>query len=139
HTRDLLLVTPDGERTIVVLGEPLHPMRGDPLPWDVLGSCDAAYFTAQDPDALRAARAARILVVTARRRGALAASGVRADVVVGSSRDAREASVLADYPVPPGALVSTEGSAGGRIETRSGVQRFPAPALAPSSGGAYGS
>src|SRR5690349_14361659 len=71
HTRDLVLITPDGERTIVVLGEPLHPERRDPLPWEVLASCDAAYFTAQDPEALRAARAARFLLVTARRRPAL--------------------------------------------------------------------
>jgi ribokinase len=32
HTRDLVMVTPDGERTIVVVGEPLHPQRNDPLP-----------------------------------------------------------------------------------------------------------
>ena len=25
HTRDVVMVTPDGERTIVVVGEPLHP------------------------------------------------------------------------------------------------------------------
>src|SRR5438094_948467 len=30
HTRDLVLVTPDGARTIVVIGEPLHPRREDP-------------------------------------------------------------------------------------------------------------
>src|SRR6266849_5191575 len=70
HTRDLVLITPDGERTIVVLGEPLHPEKRDALPWDVLSSCDAAYFTAQDPEALRAARPARLLLVTARRRAA---------------------------------------------------------------------
>src|SRR5687767_14875008 len=49
HTRDVVLITPDGERTIVVVGEPLHPRRSDPLPWDLLATCDAAYFTAQDP------------------------------------------------------------------------------------------
>src|SRR5215470_11331599 len=65
HTRDLVLVTAGGERTIVVVGQPLHPRRGDSLPWELLADCDAAYFTAQDPDALRAARAARMLVVTA--------------------------------------------------------------------------
>src|SRR5436190_21232549 len=32
HTRDLVMITPDGERTIVVVGEPLHPERADPLP-----------------------------------------------------------------------------------------------------------
>jgi ribokinase len=138
HTRDLVLITPDGERTIVVLGEPLHPVRADPLPWDVLGSCDAAYFTAQDPDALRAARAARVLVVTARRRAALIASGIRADVVVGSALDPRESSSLTDYAVRPGALVLTEGAAGGRIETADGLRRFAAPRVNPPRGGTYG-
>ncbi|HWE25380.1 MAG TPA: PfkB family carbohydrate kinase [Myxococcales bacterium] len=138
HTRDVVLVTPDGERTIVVLGDPLHPRRDDPLPWDLLASCDAAYFTGQDPETLRAARAARVLVVTARRRSSLVASGVRADVVVGSASDPREASSLADYPVAPAALVMTEGAAGGRIETTAGLRRFDAPPVAPARGGAYG-
>ncbi|HEX9052026.1 MAG TPA: PfkB family carbohydrate kinase, partial [Anaeromyxobacter sp.] len=128
HTRDLVLVEPGGERTIVVVGQPLHPRAADPLPWKLLATCDAAYFTAEDPEALRAAREARLLVVAARRRGALAASGVRADVVVGSAADPREASALADYPVPPRALVLTEGAAGGRIETGAGTARFAAPA-----------
>jgi ribokinase len=139
HTRDVVMVTPDGERTIVVVGEPLHPRRDDPLPWELLATCDAAYFTAQDPEALRAARAARTLVVTARRRPALVASGVRADVVVGSADDPREASGLANYPVPPVALVMTEGAAGGRVETAEWSQRFPAPPTpADAVGGAYG-
>ena len=130
HTRDLVLVTPGGERTILVVGEPLHPRRSDPLPWDDLATCDAAYFTAQDPDVLQAARAARVLVVTARRREALARSGVRADVVVGSIGDPREVSTLADYPVAPGALVLTDGPRGGTIETARGVAHFPAVAVA---------
>jgi ribokinase len=138
HTRDVVLVTPDGERTIVVLGEPLHPERGDPLGWEVLASCDAAYFTAQDPEALRAARAAKRLVVTARRRAALVRSGVRADVVVGSALDAREATTLADYAVRPDALVMTEGAAGGRIDTAQGSTRFAAPIVHPERGGSYG-
>ncbi|HMC33854.1 MAG TPA: sugar kinase, partial [Myxococcales bacterium] len=29
HTRDVVMITPDGERTIVVVGEPLHPQRTD--------------------------------------------------------------------------------------------------------------
>jgi ribokinase len=138
HTRDVAMVGPDGERTIVVLGQPLHPRASDPLPWDLLSRCDAAYFTAEDPAAVRAARRARVLVVTARRRPVLAAAGVRADVVVGSAKDPREASVRADYPAPPDALVLTEGKAGGRIETASGTVRFPAPPAAPRGGGAYG-
>jgi ribokinase len=138
HTRDLVLVTPGGQRTIVVIGEPLHPKRTDPLPWDELASCDAAYFTAQDPDALRAARAAKLLVVTARRREAIVKSGVTADVIVGSLRDPREASTLADYPNPPHAIVLTDGARGGQVETKRGIEHF-APSPAPSTiVGSYG-
>jgi len=135
HTRVLAMITPDGERTLVVVGKPLHPVAADPLPWDLLGSCDAAYFTAEDPDALRLARAARRLVVTARRQDALARAGVRADVVVGSAVDPREASGRGDYPVAPDAVVMTEGAEGGRIETARGTTRFATPRV---EGGAYG-
>ncbi len=135
QTRDLVVLTPGAERTIFVVGQPLHPRRDDPLPWDALASCDAAYFTGQDPQTLVAARAARLLVVTARRGEALARSGVRADVVVGSRSDPREASTLTDYAVPPAALVMTEGEAGGYVETSSGRVRFAAhPAAAPIAG-----
>lgn len=138
HTRDLVLLTPDGERTIVVVGEPLHPRADDPLPWKLLSTCDAAYFTAQDPEVIRAARAARLLVVTARRRPALVASGVRADVVVGSAADPLEASALADYPVRPRALVLTEGARGGTVATAEGVVRFAAPPSPAVVASAYG-
>lgn len=138
HTRDVVLITPDGERTIIVLGEPLHPRRADPLPWEELQSCAAAYYTAQDPLALQAARSAKLLVVTARRKKALDASGVRADVVVGSALDEREAWPLTGYPVEPGALVLTEGARGGSIHTTKGVERFRAPQVAGAMGGAYG-
>jgi ribokinase len=127
HTRDVVVVAPGGERTVIVLGEPLHPRRDDPLPWEVLASCDAAYFTAQDPEALRAAREARVLVVTARRGVALARSGVQADVVVGSARDPREAGALGDYAVRPRALVMTEGALGGWVETDGAKERFATP------------
>ncbi|WP_242344436.1 PfkB family carbohydrate kinase [Anaeromyxobacter terrae] len=138
HTRAIAMVDPAGERTIVVVGEPLHPRAEDPLPWGALAGFDAAYFTAQDPAVLRAARAARVLVVAARRQPSLAASGVRADVVVGSARDPREASRRADYAVPPAALVLTDGARGGRIETEEGLAVFEAPPSPPAGGGAYG-
>jgi ribokinase len=138
HTRDIVLVTPDGERTIIVIGQPLHPRRDDPLPWDVLATCNAAYFTAQDPEVLRAARAASMLVATARRGEAIARSGVRVDVIAGSAMDPREESRRGDYAVPPGALVMTEGPAGGTIETAGGIVRFAAPVVAEEIAGAYG-
>jgi ribokinase len=138
HTRDIVIVTPDGERTIFVVGEPLHPQRDDRLSWDELASCDAAYFTGQDPQTLVEARRAKLLVVTARRQRALAESGVRADVVVGSAHDPREAGALAEYALPPRALVITEGASGGYIETPGGRQRFAAPAPPSPIVGAYG-
>jgi len=140
HTRDLVMITPDGERTILVVGEPLHPERADALPWEELSSCGGAYFTAQDPAAIAAARAARILVVTARRRAALIRSGVRADVVVGSASDPREAGTLDDFPPEqsPAALVLTEGVAGGVAYTAEGARRFPAPQRSGKVRGAYG-
>lgn len=138
HTRCVVMIDPGGERTIVVVGQPLHPRAEDPLPWKLLAGCDAAYFTGDDPAALQAARAARQLVVTARRRPAISASAVRVDVVVGSAADPREASALADYPVPPGALVFTEGPAGGRVETAAGTVRFPAPPPPAAITSAYG-
>ncbi len=125
HSRDLVFVTPDAERTIIVLSEPLHPRHEDPLPWTTLAGCDAVLFTAQDPELIRKARAARVLVVTARRAEALRRAQVAADVVVGSAADPREASTLADYPLPPHALVMTEGGSGGWIETAAGRMRFP--------------
>jgi ribokinase len=128
HTRVIVMIGPDRERTLLVVGEPLYPQASDALDWSILDQLDAVYFTAQDPALLERARAARTLVVTARRRECIVASGVRADVVVGSRVDARERATLDDYPVPPAALVMTEGARGGAIETADGIERFAAPA-----------
>jgi ribokinase len=137
HTRDIVVITPEGERTIFVVGEPLYPQRDDRLSWDELASCDAAYFTGQDPETLIEARRAKLLVVTARRSVALAKSGVRADIVVGSARDSREMRGRADYAKAPGALVMTDGRDGGYVETAAGREQFSAPISSPVVG-AYG-
>jgi ribokinase len=137
HTRDVVMIDPAGDRTIVVVGEPLHPRAADPLPWELLAELDAVYYTAQDPDLLKLARDARVLVATARRRPSIILSAVRLDAIVGSRSDAREASTLADYPVRPSALVMTEGARGGAVETSSGDARFSAPE-ALGRGGSYG-
>jgi ribokinase len=63
---------------------------------------------------------------------------VRADIVVGSRFDPRENSTLSDYPIPPDALVLTEGDAGGAIITSRGEQRYLTPHVARVEGGAYG-
>jgi ribokinase len=138
HTRDLVVITPDGERTIFVVGEPLQPRRDDRLSWDILETCDAAYFTGTDPETLVEARRARLLVITARRSHVLANAGVQSDVIVGSSSDPREARALSDYANPPRALVVTTGANGGYIETESGKTPFAAGAAPDRVVGRYG-
>src|SRR5918997_2854 len=55
-----------GERTITVIGDRLGPSGDDPLGWDELAGVDSVYLTAGDAAAVRAARAARVLVASAR-------------------------------------------------------------------------
>jgi len=137
HTRDLVMIDPSGERTIAVVGEPLHPRADDPLPWDLLGALDAVYFTAQDPALLVRARAARLVIATARRQPSIAASGIRLDAILGSLADPRERSTLDDYDPRPAALIMTDGPRGGEVTTAAGTARFAAPP-APAVIGAYG-
>lgn len=122
QTRAVSATGAAGDRAIAVLGAPVVVTRADPLPWDLLARADAAYFTGHDPDALVAARAARILVVTARRLAVLADSGVRADVVVGSSTDAAEHVAPGDLPVEPDALLWTAGADGGTYRRSDGTR-----------------
>src|SRR4029079_3785542 len=67
QTRAVTMTDPAGERTIVVTGPNLHPDATDPLPWEQLADADGVYFTGLDPRTLELARAAPVLVVTARR------------------------------------------------------------------------
>jgi ribokinase len=103
----------NGERTITVLGEKLHPHAGDPLPWDELADTDAVYFTSGDVGALEQARRARILVATARELATLRAARVRLDALVYSARDPGEAYEPGVLVPPPRLLVSTDGRDGG--------------------------
>lgn len=138
HTRDIVLITPDSERTILVIGRPLHPAADDLLSWDILATCDAVYFTGEDPETLKLARNASLLVVTARRAHVLAAAGVTVDVIVGSVKDPRENRSLAAYAIPPRALILTDGAGGGAIETAAGTTRFAAPVVSTPIVGQYG-
>jgi ribokinase len=124
--RALTLLDGDGERTIVTLGDRLAPNGADALPWEELAEADAAYFTAGDAAALRAARAARVLVASPRGRDALQ-HGVSLDALVLSARDEderREAERLAGAgPASgPGLVVLTEGASGGQYRGREGTQ-----------------
>lgn len=138
HCSAVVLITPNGERTILVVGKAQQPRAEDPLPWDLLNSCDAVYFTGSDPQTLAHARKARTLVVTSRRREVLNSSQVKADGVVGSANDPREKARLTDFSVRPNGVVMTESARGGTVETAQGGSRFLAPQNVKIQGGAYG-
>jgi ribokinase len=114
--RTFTFLDDDAERTITVLGERIVPHAADPLPWDALGELDAIYLTGGDAGAVRLARAARVLVATPRAIDALAGSGVRLDVLVGSADDPGEAYVPGTLDPPPLVVVRTRGGAGGSWE-----------------------
>lgn len=103
----------DGERTITVLGERIVPALADPLPWEALGDLDAIYLTGGDAGAVRAARAARVLVATPRAMTALADSGVAVDVLAGSATDPGEVYEPGMLDPPPRIVVRTRSEAGG--------------------------
>jgi ribokinase len=103
-----------GERTIFIHGRNDHPTIEDPLGWDELAGFDGVFYTGDDPRTVVAARAARVLVVTARRLASVIASGVQVDVLAGSANDGGEHYELADLPVRPRLCVWTDGARGGR-------------------------
>jgi ribokinase len=114
------LVDDQRERTITTFGERLEPVAADEaLPWATLAEMDAVYFTAGDLDALRAARAARVLVANPRAHDALG-HDVQIDALVLSEKD--EVELRAAGPVEGEAelVVLTEGERGGSYRTRAG-------------------
>ena len=103
-----------GERTITVLGPRMVAEGADPLPWNALADFDAVYFTGGDAAALRAARAARVLVATPRAAATLTSAGVELDVLVNSGNDPGEDLDPSAIDPPPRHVVSTLGAEGGR-------------------------
>jgi ribokinase len=130
-TRTALTMVDDrGERTIVTLGDRLEPHGADPLPWSTLAGHDGVYVTAGDDDALRRARAAKVVVVTSRIGARLASSGIKPDAVVGSARDPAERIDVSALPTPPDVLVLTDGAQGGTFRTSDGLHgRYEAAPL----------
>ena len=138
HPRVVVMVDKNGQRTIVVTASPLQPAASDDLPWSILASCDAVYFTGADPQSLRLARAARSLVVTARRSPVIRAAAVVPDVVIGSCSDPRENAPLLTYEPTPDALVLTDGPRAIRIYRTSGNTHVAPPPAPPQTLGDYG-
>src|SRR5918996_2786505 len=138
--RGFVHVDSAGERTITVIGERLGPRADDPLPWHELRETDAVYFTAGDAGAVRAARAARILVGTPRGIETLAESGVELDALVASGTDPDERYERGALEPPPRLVVRTAGAAGGEWEEAGGRsgrwEATPPPGPVPDSYGA---
>jgi len=111
--RGLTFLDADHERTITLLDPRLVPHASDELPWAVLSDLDAVYFTGGDADALRAARAARVLVATPRALDVIAESGVQLDVLVSSANDPGEQVAAGALDPAPRLVVRTGGAAGG--------------------------
>jgi ribokinase len=125
--RAVTLVDDDGERTITTFGARLEPFGADErLPWGELGEMDAVYFTAGDLAALRAARAARVLVANPRAHEALG-HGIPLDALVLSETDQTERAEARRAEGEAELIVFTEGSRGGSYRTRAGESgRFEA-------------
>ncbi|WP_445152655.1 PfkB family carbohydrate kinase [Baekduia sp. Peel2402] len=109
--RTLTWLTADHERTITTLSPPLEPHGAD-LP--DLSEFDGIALFGGDARAAQAARAAKVLVATARTRAALIASGVQVDALIGSADDPSEPiddELLA--ACRPRWILATEGARGG--------------------------
>ncbi len=115
------LVDDSRERTITTFGARLEPVGEDAqvLPWSTLAEMDAVYFTAGDVGALRAARAARVLVASPRALHALG-HGVPLDVLVLSGEDAIEREEAIRAQADAELVVLTDAARGGSYRKRSG-------------------
>jgi ribokinase len=133
------LVDDERERTITTFGERLEPLGADAvLPWAKLAEMDAVYFTAGDHGALRAARAARVLVANPRAHDALG-HGVPIDALVLSEKDEVELRAAERAEGEAELVVLTEGERGGSYRTRAGESgRWKAVALPGAPVDSYG-
>ena len=127
------LVDDAGERTIVTYGPRLEPLGEDTeLEWGELQEMDAVYFTAGDVGALRAARAARVLVASPRATDALG-HGVALDALVLSANDAIERGEATAAEGEAELLVTTAGARGGVYRERGGESGSWTAAAPPSA------
>jgi ribokinase len=133
--RGFCFVDAAGERTITVLSEKLRPRRDEALTWAALAGFDAVYFSAGDAGALRAARAARVLVATARELDTLRDAAVELDALVLSANDPDEV-YAGDLSPAPRLVVVTEGVGGGRLEPGGAWDPAPLPGPRADSYGA---
>ena len=110
----VLLVGGGGERTIVTIGERLHPVGEDDLDWQRLDGIEGAYFTAGDRAALERARAAQVLTATPRARDALTDAEPQLDALIFSELDVDERQWAERLDRVARLFVATRGEEGGR-------------------------
>jgi ribokinase len=111
--RAVTLLEDVGERTIVTIDERLDPLGSDDLHWDRLHAADGVYVTAGDADALKRAKAARVVVASPRARTALQSAGVEVDALVFSSHDRDERDWAQRSAGCARLVLATEGAGGG--------------------------
>jgi ribokinase len=117
--RAIVFIDDEHERTISVIGDKLRPRIEEDLPWDALAEFDAVYFTAGEPEVVKAARQARVLVATARELDYLKPAHVRLDALVLSERDPAER-YAGELDPEPDLVVRTRGSEGGSYDPGDG-------------------
>lgn len=105
-----------GERTITLIEKKQHPDRSDGLAWEDFDEIDAVYICAGTPDAIRAARQARIVVATARELEMLKHARIELDALVASSLDFSERYSDGELDPSPRLVVRTAGADGGTYE-----------------------
>jgi ribokinase len=129
----------DAERTITVMGDRLVPHGADDLPWEELQGVDAVYVTGGDAEALRLARAARVMTATPRIGPALKESGVGLDALILSANDPGERYAAGDLDPAPRYVIWTEGAKGGHWSAGEGrTGRFANAELPGPRADAYG-
>jgi ribokinase len=136
HRRAWTLLDPNGERTIVVAGP---AQAAEALQPTAFREVDAVYFCKGDAASLHAARAARVLVATARVLPVVRASGVCLDALVLSANDPGEAYAHGDLDVDPRLVARTDGANGGEWRDATGrTGRWSAVVPEPPVRDAYG-
>src|SRR5215467_11727913 len=108
--RAFVQVDAHGERTITTVGAKLRRRSLPPM-----GGYDAVFFVAGEPEAMRAARAARFLSATPREVPTLLEGHVHLDLLVGSGTDPGE---RYDGGLDVALVVTTEGVRGGVADGR---------------------
>ena len=112
--RAVTFLEPNGERTIVTLGDRLEPRGADDLEWNRLKDAGSVYFTAGDAAALRLANASPFVVASPRARSVLETEEARVYALVFSEGDEDERAWAERVASHTRLLVATDGGHGGR-------------------------